>query len=59
MDKNKTNERRLPSTSEEAAEDKSKREKVMHLLTLSWFVVNDLVVSLPSDAASRFSFFSI
>merc|ERR1712190_71482 len=46
MDKNKTNERRLPSTSEEATEDKSKREKVMHLLTLSWFVVNDLVCSL-------------
>merc|ERR1712188_78000 len=39
MDKNKTNERRLPSTSEAASEDKSKREKVMHLLTLSWFVV--------------------
>merc|ERR1712190_78463 len=39
MDKNKTNERRLPSTSEAASEDKSKREKVMHLLTPSWFVV--------------------
>ena len=39
MDKNKTNERRLPSTSEAASEDKTKREKVMHLLTLSWFVV--------------------
>ena len=57
MDKNKTNERRLPSTSEEATEDKSKREKVMHLLTLSWFVVNDLVVSLPGAGASRFCFF--
>jgi len=39
MDKKKTNERRLPSTSEAAAEDKSKREKAMHLLTLSWFVI--------------------
>merc|ERR1711959_346398 len=39
MDKKKTNERRLPSTSEAASEDKSKREKVMHLLTLSWFVI--------------------
>lgn len=39
MDKKKTNERRLPSTSQAATQEKSKRENVMHLLTLSWFTV--------------------
>merc|ERR1711959_432592 len=46
MDKNKTNERRLRrqtslslSMSVAGAEEKTKREKVMHVLTLSWFVV--------------------
>jgi len=45
VDKKETNESRLPTTSEAAAEDKSKKEKVVHLLTLSWFAVT--VFSCP------------